>query len=526
LVLPALLLALVGLVLHSGLLSSQGTGSGEGPPATFNVRQYGAKGDGRAKDTPAIQAAIDACHRSGGGTVTIPAGTFLSGSLHLQSHVRLHLEHGATLRASPDPADFDPYESLDFPNAADRETSCFHHALLWAEDVERVAITGTGTIHGNRTKRGGPKPIALKRCQQVTLTGITILDAPNYAISLLGTDHVLIDGVSIRNGYSDGIDPDCCHHVRIANCHVESWDDALVAKASFSLGRRRSTENLTVTNCVLASSCNCFKLGTESGGDFRNITVSNCVLFARPQGRPPVSGISLLSVDGGVIDGVAISNVTMTGVRCPLFLRLGNRGRDQERPLPGALKNVVLSNMVASGAQWPCAVAGIPGHAIEGVTLSNLRIGYAGGGTREQAQAEVPEHSAKYPSADMFGVLPASGLYCRHAHALRLSGVDLKWAAADRRPAVVCEDVSRLGIDSLAAHPGPEGEPVLAFRQVRGALVRGCVPDEGTGVFLKVTGARSKGISLLANDFSGVRTPVERAPDAPPQSVREAANQR
>src|SRR5581483_8234133 len=203
----------------------------------FDVVVYGAKGDGKTKDTNAIQAAIDACHQHGGGTVFFPSGTFLSGSLHLKKGVHLHLDHAATLRASADKTDFDPYEVLGFKNAADEETSFFHHALIWAEDVERIAITGTGTIHGNRKKRGGPKPIALKRCKFVTISGITILDSPNYCISLLGTDYVTIDGVMILNGYSDGIDPDCCHHVRISNCHIESWDDAIVPKTSFSLGQ-------------------------------------------------------------------------------------------------------------------------------------------------------------------------------------------------------------------------------------------------------------------------------------------------
>src|SRR5262249_53425289 len=161
----------------------------------------------------------------------------------------------------------------------------FHQALIWAEDAERIAITGTGTIDGNRKRRGGPKPIALKRCKFVAIRGVTIRDSPNYCISLLGTDYVAIDGVTILNGYSDGIDPDCCHHVRISNCHIESWDDAIVPKTSFSLGKRRSTEDVTVTNCVLASNCNCFKLGTESGGDYRNITVSNCTMFSRSDKR-------------------------------------------------------------------------------------------------------------------------------------------------------------------------------------------------------------------------------------------------
>ncbi|HEV3237702.1 MAG TPA: glycosyl hydrolase family 28-related protein, partial [Gemmataceae bacterium] len=336
--------------------------------ATISILQYGAKGDGKTKDTQSIQSAIDACHRGGGGEVFFPTGTFLSGSLHLKSGVALHLDHGATLLASPDSADFDRYETLSFKNDADQETSFFHHALIWAENAERIAVTGTGTIDGNRKKRGGPKAIALKRCRFLTITGITIRDSPNYCISLLGTDYVHIDGVTILNGFSDGIDPDCCHHVRISNCHIESWDDAIVPKASFSLGERRSTENLTVSNCILATNCNAFKLGTESGGDFKNITVSNCLVFGRPKMRPPISGISLLSVDGSNIDGVAINNISMTDARCPIFLRLGNRGRDMQKPAPGILKNVVISHIVATGAQWPCTIAGIPDHPIEGVT--------------------------------------------------------------------------------------------------------------------------------------------------------------
>jgi hypothetical protein len=500
-----------------------GSEPGNREEGTHNVRNHGAKGDGKTKDTRAIQAAIDACH-DGGGTVLFPPGVFLSGSLHLKNGVCLHLDHGATLRASEDATDFDPYETLGFKNAADRETSFFHQALIWAEDVERIAITGTGTIDGNRKRRGGPKPIALKRCKFVAIRGVTIRDSPNYCISLLGTDNVAIDGVTILNGYSDGIDPDCCHHVRISNCHIESWDDAIVPKTSFSLGKRRSTEDVTVTNCVLASNCNCFKLGTESGGDYRNITVSNCTMFSRSDRRPPISGISLLSVDGSTIEGVAISNIAMKDVRCPVFLRLGNRGRDMEKPIPGAIRDVVVSNITAAGARWPCAVAGIVGHPVEGVTFRDFRFAYKGGGTREEGRATVPENVAKYPSADMFETYPAYGLYCRHARDLQLSGIHFRCESPDVRPAVFCEDVARLGIDALEA--SVESDPVLEFRSVQGALVRGCAPAAGTKVFLNVAGTGSGAISLLANDFSGVGKVATFAEGALPDSVGETGNRK
>jgi polygalacturonase len=491
-----------------------------------NVLDHGAKGDGKTKDTKAIQAAIDACSHQGRGTVYFPAGNFLSGSLHLASGVRLHLDHGATLVASKDLADFDPYESLSFKNAADAETTFFHRALIWAEGAERIAITGTGSIHGNRTRRGGPKPIALKRCKHVTIRDVTILDSPNYCISLLGTDYVTIDGVTILNGYSDGIDPDCCRNVRIANCHIESWDDAIVLKTSYSLGQRRSTENVAVTNCTLASNCNAFKLGTESGGDFRNITLSNCAMFARPTGRPPISGVSLLSVDGAAIEGVAISNLAMTNVSCPIFLRLGNRGRDMPKPVPGSVRRIVISDIVATRAQCPSIIAGIPGHPVEEVTLSNFRICIHGSDKPPQAGLDVPEHIGKYPSADMFGSLPAYGVYCRHARDLQLSKIHWTWTAADKRHAVICDDVSRLAIDSLEAPFAAGGAPMLQFNQVRQSLIRGCMPREGTEVFLNVTGAQSKAIGLLGNDLSRARKAVELTDGAPPHSVEETGNRK
>ena len=480
-----------------------------GATAMFNVRDYGAKGDGRIKDTKALQRAIDACAAAGGGTVLFPPGIYLSGSLHLQSGVALNIGHGATVLASPDDDDFDPYEELGFENDADHETSYFHHALLWGEDVERLAVFGRGTIDGNREKRGGPKPIALKRCRHVQISDITILNAPNYAISMLGTDYVHIHGVSILNGYCDGIDPDACQHVRISDCHIETWDDAIVPKASFSLGYRRATAYLTVTNCQLATNCNAFKLGTESGGDFKYITVSNCVMFNRPgMERHPTSGISLESVDGADIDGVVISNISMINVCSPIFLRLGNRGRDMEQPVPGSLKNVIISNITASGADFTCPIAGIPGHPVENVTLSDIRLTFKGGGERDLARIEVPEHEGKYPGARMFGDLPSYGFYCRHVKELEMRNVQLACETADLRHAFFFEDVQNLHIRGCSVD-GTAGAAQMLFREVGDALVSGCVPGPGVPLFLRLDGFGNKDIALLNNDFRRISKVIE-----------------
>ena len=494
--------------------------------AWFNVRDYAAKGDGLAKDTASAQKAIDACAEQGGGTVLFPAGTYLCGSLHLRANVTLRLEAGTTILGSKDGEDYDKIEKLDFKNASDAETSFFHHALIWGEDVERVAIVGEGVIDCNRDRRHGPKGIALKCCKHVDIKGVRLQNCPNYNISLLGTDFVNIDGVTILNGHADGIDPDSCRNVRIANCHIESWDDAIVPKSSFSLGERRSCENITVTNCYLSSACSTFKLGTESGGDFKRITVSNCVMEGLAGERPALGGVALESVDGANVDGVAVSNISMHDVSTPMFIRLGNRGRDMVTPVPGSLKNVVIDNIVATDASNTCSITGIPGARVDGVSLSNIRIRFKGGCAFLPEGETVPELEAAYPDSDMFTALPAYGMYVRHADNLTMRNVQLlfddnfwrlttreerkvEWpanggaptpsATGQPGPAMVCDDVSGLSIDMLQTRAEPEGAPVLRFVNVRDALLRGSFAPEGTKTYLEVSGASTRGIHLSGN---------------------------
>lgn len=461
-------------------------------PATHDVRAHGAVGDGVADDTAAVQSAIDACAVTG-GTVVFPPGAYRCGTLHLRSRVHLYLDHGATLLGSDNPEDYAPFEKIDFRNDADAETSFFQRSLLFGENIERVAITGSGTIDANHTKRGGPKAIALKRCVFVDIHGIRILNAPNYAISLLGTDNVNIDGVTILNAFADGIDPDSCRNVRISNCHIESVDDAIVPKASFSLGERRACENIVVTNCVLSTVCNGFKLGTESGGGFKRIALSNCVITGFKDNRPAISGIALESVDGGDLDGVVVSNVVMDRVRAPIFIRLGNRGRDMDEPVPGTLRNVSISNVIATRASLACSITGLPYARVQGVTLSDIRIHFVGGNPRQPDNEPVLELPRVYPEAAMFGAMPAYGLFCRHVDDLMLRNVvldytddfwrlttdvyrDITWPEhggmpshaepADAGHALFCEDVRQLGIDGFRARPSKDGAPAIHLKDV------------------------------------------------------------
>jgi len=419
--------------------------------AAHNVRDYGAKGDGLAKDTDAIQKALNAAERAGGGEVLIPAGRFVSGTLHLRSNVTLRLENGAVLLASPDEADFDVYEKLPFESVSDKETTYFHYALLAADGVENVAIVGEGAVDGNRTKRGGPKTIALKLSKHVAIRGITVRNSPNYSISFWGCDYVEVHGVTILNGYADGIDPDASRYVRISDCYIDAHDDAICPKASPSMGMDaiRNTEHLTVTNCILRTDASNFKFGTESSGNFRNVTVSNLTMLPRENGRSPVSGISIESVDGAKIEGVSISNITMEGVRVPIFVRLGNRGRGLSPARPGSIQDVIISNVIATGASLASSITGVPGFRPERIRISNVQVTTAGG-EKAPLNFVLPEYESKYPEGTMFGMLPAFGFYLRHAGDVSLNGVFLRTATGDGRPAIIADDIRELHLEGAS----------------------------------------------------------------------------
>jgi polygalacturonase len=199
------------------------------------------------------------------------------------------------------------------------------------------------------------------------------------------------------------VDIDGCRDVTISDCNIDTDDDALCLKSTLP----RPTENVTITNCILRSHCTALKLGTESNGGFRNIAVSNCTILS-PRGTKPFwgypegrCGIALETVDGGRLENVTISNIVIDGVAIPLFMRLGNRARphtaDAPRPGVGTFRNVTLSSITATGAgKIGCAIAGLPGHRIENVTLRDLRCEFAGGGTTEEANRRIPGLRAVY----------------------------------------------------------------------------------------------------------------------------------
>lgn len=401
-----------------------------------------------APRTSELQNMIDNCAAHGGGTVLVPPGRHVTGTLKLRSHVRLHLEPGAVLEGSRSLAD---YEVLPGPfrGYTDNYTD---KSLIYAESAEDVSIEGRGVIDGQGAAFKGPykvRPYMIRMigCRNVAVTGVTIKDSPMWVQHYLGCDGVHISGITVRsyvNANNDGIDIDCSSRVRISDCDISSGDDAIVLKSTAGVPCR----DVVVTNCTLASACNAFKLGTETNGGFEEIAMSNCTIY-----DTRLAGIALEMVDGGTMDGVAISNVSMRDVAAPLFLRLGDRARPPveggPRPGPGRMRNITISGVRARrSGRVGCAMAGLPGQRIENVSLRDVRLEFEGGGTAEQAGVVPEERPAAYPEFKMFGVLPAYGLYCRHVRGLRLRDVELECATGDARPPVVCADVEALVADN------------------------------------------------------------------------------
>jgi hypothetical protein len=481
-------------------------------PARRNVRDHGARGDGKAKDTAAIQAAIDAV--SPGGVVYFPPGDYLSGTLRLRDRLTLKLAAGATLVASPDDGDFDAYEKLGYEAFADRETTDFSFALLQGRRLQHLSIVGPGRIDGNRRSRGGPKPIALKQCAHVTIRDLTMENAPNYNISLLGCDDVDIRGVTIRNGYADGIDPDCCQRVRITGCTVESRDDAIVLKSSMALGVRRATEYVVVTDCDLVRVRNGLKIGTESSGDFRNIVFRNCTLSGReeiwvpPEVRPfPSAGVSIQNVDGGRLEQVVVTGITMMNIRAPIFVRLGERGWGQSVREAGVLSKITISNLVATGAEWTSSIMGVPGHDVSDISLSDIRISSKGGGDAAWVTRPVPEKEREYPDAARFRYLPASGLYCRHVTRLQVDRTSLTVDTPDPRPVVILDDVRESSLRRIVATAPSGGAPVAWLSATRDCVIEG-VRSPNAETLARLSGSETARVRVVAGEAGSVQQVV------------------
>lgn len=492
----------------------------------FDVRTYGAIGDGKAMDSGAINRAVEACSSAGGGIVYVGPGTYLCGTVVLKSNVTFYLEATAVIQGSPRSEDF-----TLMPGPPEEGDANQRH-LIFARDAENITITGMGRIDGNgdafwtkkasrqvkeewgdvatydyvASRRRSSPLLEFYNVRNLRVERVRITNASGWTLRPMNCTDVFIDGITIRNKIyglnTDGIDATGCTNLFISNCNIHTADDCICLKSENAYGEPVAvSKNIVVTNCVLSCCCNGLKFGTATHGGYENVVVSNCT-FQNDAGVPTnqkmISAIAVEMVDGGYVDGVTISNVKATNVRCPIFLRRGNR-REPADLSRNYLRNVMISNLHATGSIMTSSIGGLPGRPVEDVSLSDISIESAENGKAEWAEREIPEVPKAYPEARMYGRMPAYGLYARHVAGLRVRGLELRCEEGEGRPAVVMDDVRGASIMGLAARMGKTSKAVVEVRGSRDVTLNGCSAPKAEA-FLDVDG-KSSDVAVLASDL-------------------------
>ena len=467
----------------------------------LDVRTFGAAGDGCRIDSPAINAALEQAAQAGGGTVVVPEGIYLCYSVRLQSGVTLRLAEGAVLKAAPvtDTAGYDEAEPNDWTDYQDFGHSHCHNSLLWGENLHDVTLEGSGLIDGSGVlTRGGQrkspagqtianKAVALRECRNVTIRGLQLLNCGHFALLLTGVDDLLIEGVTADTN-RDGFDIDCCERVTIRDCRVNTVnDDAIVLKCSYALGYPKPTADVLIEDCavsgydvgsLLDGSCTTqtekapdgdgptgrIKLGTESNGGFRRITVRRCSFTH-------CRGLALETVDGAAMEDIEVSDLTMHDIcNSPIYIRLGDRMRAPEGFPPSRAGRIRIRRVTVTDAdcRYACLIAGVAGNPVREVRIEDLSVEFRGGLTlddvREQrgtnpfffggrnGQARISRGWEKggYPEPSAHGIQPAWGFSISHADGVRLKRIRLSCRQPDERPWLCCEATQRLRLSRIS----------------------------------------------------------------------------
>ena len=459
---------------------------------TFNIRDFGAIGDGFTMNTKSIQAAIDRANKVGGGTVLVPDGRFLTGTIHLKSNINLHVSDKATILGSTKRKD---YEKIIW------------YTLISAHKVHDVKITGTGTIDGQGAELAQdilhlvdtgevkippkrwrpseldrPEIIEMNFCKNVSVLGVTIKNSCCWVQTYRECEGLLIDGIRVDSkSYwnNDGIDILDCKKAIIRNCDIDACDDGICLKSD---NPKLKCEDISITNCKVRSSASAIKFGTSSHGGFKNIRIDNCQV--RDTFR---SVIALESVDGAILENINVGNIKAVNTGNAFFIRIGHRTLNA--PV-GRVRNINLHDIdvevpaiqpdlgyAFKGPDiktphnvMPSSIMGHKQFPIENVRLERIKIHYPGGGTTSVANApvtqlsKIPEFAEQYPEFNMFGELPAWGLFVRHAKGISMKDCTFELAKADYRPAIVFDDVVNFKA-SRCYITGRDTKPLIVARK-------------------------------------------------------------
>ncbi len=436
----------------------------------YNVRDYGAVGDGVHIDSPAINAAIEAAAQKGGGVILFPEGVYSSYSIRLKDNITLRLEKGSVIKAAKPTAEqgYDVAEPNEWDAYQDFGHSHWQNSLIWGIGLKNLKFEGSGLIDGtDALSRGlgrqGPvaeanKAIALKNCKNVSIKGISMLQCGHFALLLTGVDNLVIDKVLVDTN-RDAFDIDCCANVRITNCTVNSLnDDGIVLKCSYGLGWPKATENVLIENCKVSGydpgtvydgsygetvtaapdrdgPTGRIKFGTESNGGFRNITIRNCE-FKRCR------GLALETVDGAPLENIKVKGLKMDDIwNSPIYIRIGNRMRGPKELPASYARNIEISDVSVTNcdSRYALLIVGLPGNPVENVTLKNIHIQYKGGLTLEDVRQQKNSNpfffgrNNGYPEPSAHGIQPAWGVSMQYARNITFDNVTMELQQPDER---------------------------------------------------------------------------------------------
>ena len=482
----------------------------------FNIKDFGAISDGITLNTYAIQKAIDYTAAKGGGKVIVPKGIFLTGTVNLKNNIELHLQEGAILLGSS--------------NWNDYQRAQRWYALILCNSQNKVKITGKGTIDGNcialvndimqkiadgvikkpihrnrADESVRPQIIEFTRCKNVEIKDITLKDAACWVQTYLNCTDMVFDNVIVRSfkyWNNDGLDISDCKNVVIKNCDINSADDGICLK-SYDANSR--CENIRISNCIIRSGSSAFKCGTPSFGGFKDIYVDSLYVYDTDR-----SVIALQVVDGGIMQNVQITNIKSKNTTGSIFIRLGKRNA---KGSPGIINGISIKNIdlevkshegnnpykielhkpPASEAgppknSLPATLVGLPNFPFKNVTIENANIHFIGGGRQSVAQiytdpiglSLVPEKEKEYPEIAMFGELPASGFYVRHAKSLSLKNIQILLEKPDYRYLLLFDDVKNISLDNIFLK-NTTSKPVILFNRVSGQLVKDVRATDNNG---------------------------------------------
>jgi hypothetical protein len=515
--------------------------------ALFNVRDYGATGIKSDDARPAIQKAIDECAKAGGGIVYLPPGEYTSGTLRMRSHVRFHIEAGATLFASKRDQDYE----LITPDSS---------ALLWGEDLVNISFEGRGMVDGEiqhehrpddiqdwlikenkdlmlamgksimrsfpkdypERRKIFPRTMLLRRCKDVRITGLTFQRSPSWTLTWYACERIVVDGVQIYSDlddgvWEDGIDPDGCKDVLIKNSIIQTGDDAIVLWSYNFWGPPRVCENITVTNCILSSASSAFKFCDANSAGVRNVLVSNVIITNSNR------GISLMNFDGGFIRDVLFSNVTIDTRRFqwfwwgdgePFHINLIRRHQIMERPPgpneapAGTIRDVKFQNIIARG-KGSSVLRGHPDSWLDAIDMENVKL-----------------YLSSDPKADYHKGTGA--IKVRWARNFKMRNVEVHWEdpiPANWNSALDFQEVSGIELDNVSARQSRPGDAAaIAFEQAEDVEVRNARPQEGTGTFLSFKGEMTRRVVLRDNDFRRARVPYRREPGVKAGAIKTLNN--